>query len=82
MSRDAIFDQLRTIMAELFELDPGAIRGDSTVFDELDLDSIDAVDLVAKLQQITGTRIEEQQMRGVRTVDDLVDVVVARAAAS
>ena len=75
MTKDAIFERVRAMMAELFELDPAGIRPESTVFDELDLDSIDAVDLVAKLQQLSGRRIQEQDMRGVRTVGDIVDIV-------
>lgn len=75
MSRDEIFVHVRTTIAELFELDAEEIGPDSTIFQDLDLDSIDAIDLVAKLQQFTGQRIEEETMRGVRTVSDLVRIV-------
>ncbi len=75
MSRDEIFVHVRTTIAELFELDAKEIGPDSTIFQDLDLDSIDAIDLVAKLQQFTGRRIDEETMRGVRTVSDLVRIV-------
>ena len=75
-----ILDQVRRTIAELFELDIAEIRAESTVFEDLDLDSIDAIDLVAKLQQLTGERIEEQAMRGVRTVGDLAELVAAQLA--
>ena len=52
-----------------------AIHERSKVFEELDLDSIDAIDLVARLQQLTGQRIGEAAMREVRTVGDIVDLV-------
>lgn len=70
-----ILDQVRRTIAELFELDLAEIRAESTVFEDLDLDSIDAIDLVAKLQQLTGIRIEEHDMRGIRTVGDLAELV-------
>jgi len=75
MNRDEIFAHVRTTIAELFELDPEEIGPESTIFEDLDLDSIDAIDLVAKLQQFTGQRIDEDTMRGVRTVSDLVRVL-------
>ncbi len=71
-------EQVRRAIAELFELDLEDIKPESTVFEELDLDSIDAIDLVAKLQQIVGERIEEQAMRRVRTVSDLAELVAAQ----
>jgi acyl carrier protein len=78
MTRGEILDHVRRTIAELFELDLEDVRAESTVFDDLDLDSIDAIDLVAKLQQLTGERIEEQAMRRVRTVGDLAELVAAQ----
>lgn len=75
MSEDEIFAHVRTTIAELFELEPEEITPKSTIFEDLDLDSIDAIDLVAKLQQFTGQRIDEDTMRGVRTVRDLVHIL-------
>ena len=75
MSHDEIFAHVRATIAELFEFDVHDIEPASTIFQDLDLDSIDAIDLVAKLQQFTGQRIEEETMRGIRTVDDLVRVL-------
>jgi acyl carrier protein len=75
MSHDEIFAHVRATIAELFEFDVEDVTPTSTIFQDLDLDSIDAIDLVAKLQQLTGQRIDEDTMRQVRTVDDLVRVL-------
>jgi acyl carrier protein len=75
MSHDEIFAHVRATIAELFEFDVEDVARTSTIFQDLDLDSIDAIDLVAKLQQLTGQRIDEDTMRQVRTVDDLVRVL-------
>lgn len=80
MSEEEVLAQLRTIFAELFELEPAEIKPESTVFEDLDLDSIDAIDLVARLQQLTGERIDEDAMREVRSVQDLVTIVRAQLA--
>jgi acyl carrier protein len=78
MTPTETLDQVRRTIAELFELELETIEPSSTVFEDLDLDSIDAIDLVAKLQQWTGERIDEQAMRQVRTVSDLADLVAAQ----
>lgn len=81
MSREQILDYLRSTMAEMFELDPADIRESSKVFEELDLDSIDAIDLVARIQQLTGQRLGEEAMRKVRSVGDIADLVAEQLAA-
>jgi acyl carrier protein len=75
VSREQILEYVRTTMAEMFELSVDDIHERSKVFEELDLDSIDAIDLVARLQQLTGERISEAAMRDVRSVGDIVDLV-------
>ncbi|PRQ03694.1 Acyl carrier protein [Enhygromyxa salina] len=82
MTHDEILAYVSTTIADLFELDAQQIRAESTVFEDLDLDSIDALDLVAKLQQFTGRRIEEDRMRGVRTVGDIARIVAEQLAAA
>ncbi len=81
MSREQILDYVRTTMAEMFELSLADIHERSKVFEELDLDSIDAIDLVARLQQFTGRRIAEDAMREVRSVGDIVDLLAEQLAA-
>lgn len=41
------------------------------------LDSIDAIDMIVKLQELIGQRIEETALRKVRTIRDVVDLVHA-----
>ena len=50
-------------------------REDSLLRDDLDLDSIDAIDLAVKIQEITGARVDEAELRHVRTVGDVVDLI-------
>ena len=67
--------ELSRKLVELTELDKASIQGDTTLFDELDLDSIDAVDLVVKLQNLTGKKIQPEEFKQIRTVNDVVDAV-------
>ena len=75
LSRDEIFAQLKNELCTLFELKPEQVTAHARLYDDLDLDSIDAVDLAVRLQEITKKRIKPEQFKAVRTVDDVVDAV-------
>jgi acyl carrier protein len=75
MSKQEILAQVRSAMAELFELEPAAIALEAHLIDDLDLDSIDAIDMAARLQQLTGRRVPEEALKSLRTVADVVDLV-------
>ncbi|MCL1112086.1 MULTISPECIES: acyl carrier protein [Shewanella] len=74
-NRDQILAMLSTILVDEFEIDPADIRPDASLYEELDLDSIDAVDLVIKLQQLTGKKIQPEEFKTVRTVNDVVNAI-------
>lgn len=75
MNNDQIFDQVKLLLVELFELDANDIHLDSHLYQDLDLDSIDAVDLVVRLQNLTGKKIQADEFKTVRTVNDVVIAV-------
>lgn len=75
MNNEQILEKLRKIFAENFEISPERVIPEAHLFDELDLDSIDAVDLAIKLQEMTGKRIKAENFKSVRTVSDLVSTV-------
>lgn len=83
MSDQQIFADVRAMMAEVFELAPERITLESRLYEDLELDSIDALDMVVKLQEIIHRRVEEQELRGLATVADVVAMVAgARQAAA
>lgn len=75
MTNEQILDRLKEILHEAFEIDPVRVVPDASLFGELDLDSIDAVDLAIKLQQMTGKRIKPEDFKTVRTVGDVIGTV-------
>ncbi|WP_407331331.1 acyl carrier protein [Enterovibrio sp. 27052020O] len=75
VNKAQIFEQVRDALVELFELAPDDITPDANLYQELDLDSIDAVDLVVHLQNTTGKKIKPDEFKSVRTVQDVVDAV-------
>ena len=75
MNEEQILATLKTIHGEAFEISPERIVPEAKLFEELELDSIDAVDLAIKLQEMTGKRIKPEDFKTVRTVGDVVAVV-------
>jgi acyl carrier protein len=75
MTEDQILERLREILQQAFEIDPQRVQPQSQLYSELDLDSIDAVDLAIKLQEMTGKRIKPEEFKTVRTVQDVVQAV-------
>ena len=75
MNEEQILAKLKTILGEAFEIGPERIVPEAKLFEELELDSIDAVDLAIKLQEMTGKRIKPEDFKTVRTVGDVVAVV-------
>jgi acyl carrier protein len=76
-SRDEILEYLRQVLVELFELKPEQVVPEANLYEDLDIDSIDAVDLILKLKDLTGRKIQPQQFKHVRTVGDVVDAIQA-----
>ncbi len=74
-NRDEIYQVLSEILVTLFEIEEEDISLDAHLYEDMDLDSIDAVDLVVKLREITGKKIEPEDFKQVRTVKDVVDAV-------
>lgn len=75
MTRDEIYETLKGFLVELFEIPEDRISLDAHLADDLDLDSIDAVDLILKLQEFIGRKVSAEQFRSVRTVRDVIDQV-------
>lgn len=73
--KNAIFLELKKSLHELFEIDPNVIQLDTNLYDGLDLDSIDAVDLIAHLQTLTGRKFNPEEFKSVRSISDVVDVI-------
>lgn len=63
------------VLKESFEVPEEQITPQANLYLELDLDSLDSIDLAVKLQMVTGIVLEEQQLREIRTVGDIVDTV-------
>ncbi|MEG3112885.1 acyl carrier protein [Pantoea sp. T14] len=75
MNKDEIYQEVASLLTNLFEIEADDIRPDARLYEDLELDSIDAVDMVVHLQKRTGRKIKPETFRSVRTVQDVVDAV-------
>ncbi|EGS1687475.1 acyl carrier protein [Enterobacter cloacae] len=73
--QETLYQEVSALLIKLFELDPELITPQARLYEDLDLDSIDAVDMVVNLQKKTGHKIKPETFKAVRTVQDIVDVV-------
>lgn len=77
MATEAEIEQkIKDILVADFECDPARLTPDVNLFTDLDLDSIDAVDLVVRLQQETGKKVDPESFRQIRTLRDVTTAVV------
>lgn len=74
-SREEIYDLLCSLLVNMFEVESANIHPTANLYEDLDVDSIDAVDLIVELRNITGKQIDPEVFKEVRTVDDVVNAV-------
>lgn len=75
MTKDDIHQRIARIMEETFEIDPARVTLEAKLYDDLEIDSIDAVDLIVQLKPVAGRRLEPEAFKQVRTVGDVVDAL-------
>ncbi|MGN1392490.1 MAG: acyl carrier protein [Succinivibrionaceae bacterium] len=79
VTKEHVFEEMKKILAENFEIEPTNVSYDSNVVTDLDLDSIDALDMVAEVQRRVGCRLTAEDFKSVKTIGDIVDVIIAKA---
>lgn len=79
-TKEEVLSAIADVLVSEFELDRAKLVPEARLFEDLDLDSIDAVDLVVRLQQQTGLRVKAEDFKAIRTLGDVADVIVKLAA--
>jgi acyl carrier protein len=75
MTKDDIFAKIVEILQQTFDIEPSRIQRESRLGEDLDIDSIDAVDLIVQLKPLVGKRLQPEAFKSVRTVQDVVDAL-------
>ncbi|MGV3622663.1 MAG: acyl carrier protein [Archangium sp.] len=75
MTKDQLFAKIVEILHETFAIEKERIKPEARLYDELDIDSIDAVDLIVQMKPMVGKRMTPEAFKKVRTVQDVVDAL-------
>ena len=75
MTREQLFSKCVEILHETFDIPAEKIKPESRLYEELDIDSIDAVDLIVRMKPMVGKRMQPEAFKAVRTVQDVVDAL-------
>ncbi|ATA18415.1 acyl carrier protein [Gibbsiella quercinecans] len=75
MDKNEIYQEISGLLVKLFEVDVNDIKPEARLYEDLELDSIDAVDMVVHLQKRIGRKISPETFKTVRTVQDVVNAV-------
>lgn len=81
-SQDEIFEHVKALLVELFEIDPARITLEARLYQDLEVDSIDAIDLILRLKDYTGKKVRPEDFKHVRTAGDVVAAVQSLFAAA
>ena len=75
MDKNEVFDIIKERLISEFKLASDSIEPDKCLSDDLDLDSLDMVDLIITLSDHIGEKVNPALFKNARTVQDVVDLV-------
>jgi acyl carrier protein len=75
LGKEAIFLSLTDSLAAEFKLDPASISPTTHIFNDLQLDSLDLIELIVSLKDHTNGEIDPSVYKDSKTVQDLVDLL-------
>ncbi len=78
MSKDEIFEILKKALVELFEIDESKVVPEAKIYEDLQIDSIDAIDLVDYVKKNTGYKLMPDDFKNIQTLGDIVDAVATK----
>lgn len=74
-TKEEILSEIADVLAGEFEIPREKLTADARLYEDLDLDSIDAVDLVVRIQQRTGIKVVAEDFKSIRTLGDVAEVI-------
>ena len=77
-SRDEIIAMVNEVLQQEFDFANEDLKLDTHLMDDLDLDSIDAIDMAVRIEERTGLHFEDDELKSLRTIRDIVDKIDGR----
>jgi acyl carrier protein len=83
MNDSEILERVSGILVEEFEIEKGDITQDAKIYEDLELDSLDGIDLIVALENEFQVKVDrekdEKVIREMRTVDDIINFIKSKA---
>jgi len=76
-TQEEVFDKIKSVLVEEFEVEAESVSLESNLFTDLEMDSLDAIDLMVTLDKELGIEIKTEEMQDMRTVKDVCDFILA-----
>ena len=78
MKQEEIFEILKSALMQLFEIEESKITPQTRIYEDLQIDSIDAIDLIDHIKRKTGNRLMPEDFKNVKTLEDIVNAVAKK----
>ncbi|MEE1286260.1 MAG: acyl carrier protein [Ruminobacter sp.] len=78
MTKEELLVEIKQILSDIFDVEEDKVTMEANIVTDLDLDSIDAIDMVAELQRRCKCRFSAEDFKSVKTIGDVIDVIVAK----
>ena len=75
MTKEEIFDNLKASLSKEFEIEEDKITPAAKLADDLELDSIDSIDLIVKMKDFIPGKVDPAIFKTVKTMQDVVDAL-------
>ena len=75
LSKEQVADKVIAALIDIFELEPEKVVPEAHLYEDLDLDSLDAIDLIVRLEEETGQKIKMDELKNIRTVADIIETL-------
>jgi len=77
ITKEEVFSKIKSVLIDEFEVEEEAVMPDANLFTDLDLDSLDAIDLMVTLDKELGIEIKTEEMQDLRTIEDVCNFVLS-----
>ncbi|NOZ91623.1 MAG: hypothetical protein GXO60_10115 [Epsilonproteobacteria bacterium] len=75
MSEQEIFDKIKEVLINDFEVEEQLIKKETSFYDDMGLDSLDAIDLIVSLNNIYNIEVDNKDIEEIRNIEQLIEVV-------
>lgn len=75
MDKTQIFEKIKSALVNEFEMNPAKVVPEASLYEDLNFDSIDAVDLIVKFKSMLPRNVDPEVFKNMRTLQDVVDAL-------